>query len=414
MLFCVPMKCLKSWSVQGGVDIMVSVQDLTADDVVNADPVTVNVGQTLSKLRAKMEDERLRTVPVVDGAKFVGMLSYRDVMEKLRSDPSHTKVDKLLHEPPRVEQDQTLVDLSNLRIDSGRKKFALIGEHDRLDGVIGERELVYPARDTEELQGVSVDAVMEDDVITVTEDERVETARSRMMDNNISRLPVVDDAGELTGLLTSTDVMRAMVPREQMTEGDVKGFKESFSDVPVHELMEQEEVIAPEVLEDGDASLREAIDIMRENGTRELLLVKDDAPVGIVTLKDVVDHIAGQEIVDSLLVQLTGPEVPEEKQAIHEKVETAVRGGLGRLMHRPEELAIHMKKYETDGKRHKYALNFKLSSKEGVTTVKAHGWDLLNAVDEGLEKLETVLKREKEKRIDQKRERQRRGKRQSE
>ncbi|MFB6076968.1 MAG: CBS domain-containing protein, partial [Candidatus Nanohaloarchaea archaeon] len=79
---------------------MSSVQDITAEEVADRDPATVNVGQTLSKVRHAMEEHNLRAIPVVDGEKFVGMLSYRDVMERLRDDPSTTKVDPLTHTPP--------------------------------------------------------------------------------------------------------------------------------------------------------------------------------------------------------------------------------------------------------------------------------------------------------------------------
>ncbi|MFB6294413.1 MAG: CBS domain-containing protein, partial [Candidatus Nanohaloarchaea archaeon] len=81
---------------------MTSVRDITAADVANTDPETVNTGQTLSKARTVMEEHTLRAVPVVDGARFEGVLSYRDVMEKLHMDPSKTKVDPLVHTPPTV------------------------------------------------------------------------------------------------------------------------------------------------------------------------------------------------------------------------------------------------------------------------------------------------------------------------
>ncbi|MFB6265633.1 MAG: CBS domain-containing protein, partial [Candidatus Nanohaloarchaea archaeon] len=79
---------------------MASVREITAEEVLEEDPVTVNAGQSLSKARSLMEEHTLRALPVVDGEKFVGMLSYRDVMEKLRSDPATTKVESQVHDPP--------------------------------------------------------------------------------------------------------------------------------------------------------------------------------------------------------------------------------------------------------------------------------------------------------------------------
>ncbi|MFB6265894.1 MAG: CBS domain-containing protein [Candidatus Nanohaloarchaea archaeon] len=400
---------------------MVSVQDITAEDVADDNPVTVNVGQTLSKVRHVMEENRLRTVSVVDGKKFEGMLSYRDVMEKLRSDPSTTKVDDLVHRPPTLEGGESLVELASLRIDSGRKGFALLNGG-KLEGVVGEREMVTGAKNAEEFDGVSVSDVMVRDLLTVESGERFETARKKMRDNNVSRLVVVDGDGNLEGVITSLDTLRAMVPRDEMSggtgqkskgfprgSGDRKGEKESMSDIPVRELMQAADEIDAEIIQ-GGGSLKDAVETVERSGATELVVVEDREPVGLVTLKDVIDFVASHEQVEALRVELAGPEVPEEKAAIHSKIENKVRGSLGRILRNPEELRVHMKKYEKDGKRHKYSLNFKLFSELGTVTVNTHGWDLLDAVDDGLEKLEKVVKKEREKKRDESREARRKGK----
>ncbi|MDY6773997.1 MAG: CBS domain-containing protein, partial [Candidatus Nanohaloarchaea archaeon] len=191
--------------------------------------------------------------------------------------------------------------------------------------------------------------------------------------------------------------------------GDRKGEKENLSDVPVRELMQPTEEIDAEFVETGTA-LSDAVRTIEENDVLEVVVVDEDEPVGIVTLKDVLDFIAAHEAVESLMVQLTGPEVPEEKRAIHTKIENQVRGGLGRVIERPEELTVHMKKYEEEGTQHKYTLNFRLTSELGTIRVNAHGWDLLDAVDEGLEKLGKLVKKRKEKERDEARERRRESK----
>lgn len=388
---------------------MPSVRDVNAGDIADREHVTVNTGQPLSKVRRRMEEHDLRTIPVVDGKRFEGMVGYREIIEKLRGDPSSAKVDSLVHTPPTVEEGDNAVELAVTRIDSGRKKFALLDDR-KLAGAIGEREIVYNVADTDELKGLRVTSVFTPDVVTVRRDEGIETARTLLMDNNISRLPVVDGDGEIVGLLSSHDVLRAMVPRDQMQRGDYKGHKDSLSDIPVHELMQSIEEIGDQILEDGDLTVPDAIDRMKRHHRRELIAVEDGEPVGILTLKDVISYIAGLEPVEGIYVQLTGPDVPEEKRVVLDKVETALQGGLGRVIDRPRSLNVHIKKYEQDGTKHKYSLNFLLVSKLGTTTVKTHEWDLLNAVDEGLDKLEARVKKQKEKRVDEKRRKQREGK----
>lgn len=229
------------------------------------------------------------------------------------------------------------------------------------------------------------------------------------MDNNISRLPVLNN-DDLSGVITSNDLLRTMIPREQMTKGDYKSHKDSLSEIPVREVMKKTESFDATIIDDHGTTVTSAIDAMQQNNKREVIVTNDNKPTGILTLKDVVDFIAGHEAVEGIHVQLSGVDVDEEKQVITDKVETQLRGGLGRLLDRPEELRVHVKQYEKDGKQHKYSLRFKLVSAQGVTTVNTHDWDLLNAVDEGLDELETVIKKKREKKRDQARDQEREDK----
>jgi CBS domain-containing protein len=54
---------------------------------------------------------------------------------------------------------------------------------------------------------LTVADAMSGDVVTVHEDERVDTALSRMRERGIRRLPVVDSTGTLVGILTLDDVL---------------------------------------------------------------------------------------------------------------------------------------------------------------------------------------------------------------
>jgi hypothetical protein len=52
---------------------------------------------------------------------------------------------------------------------------------------------------------------MTGDPVTVTPDATVEDVATLMHDKQVSRLPVVDTRGRLVGIITRTDILRAMV-----------------------------------------------------------------------------------------------------------------------------------------------------------------------------------------------------------
>ena len=86
----------------------------------------------------------------------------------------------------------------------------------RLVGIVSDRDLrsAAPALGEPEkasaLERIRVSDVMSPDVITAHPDDPVEEAANRMRESRIGSLPVVE-GGELVGILTSSDVMEALV-----------------------------------------------------------------------------------------------------------------------------------------------------------------------------------------------------------
>jgi acetoin utilization protein AcuB len=89
-------------------------------------------------------------------------------------------------------------------------------EEGRLVGIVSDRDLRSaapalgdPGR-ASALEKLRVSDVMSPDVITARPDEPVEEAANRMRERRIGCLPVVE-SGELVGIITSSDVMEALV-----------------------------------------------------------------------------------------------------------------------------------------------------------------------------------------------------------
>ena len=57
----------------------------------------------------------------------------------------------------------------------------------------------------------TVSDAMEEPAITVGPDDTIETIATRMHDNDVSRVPVVDDDGRLVGLVARGDILRAII-----------------------------------------------------------------------------------------------------------------------------------------------------------------------------------------------------------
>jgi len=381
---------------------MKSLTELSAESIANTDIVAIDSGQPLSKTKAKMEEHNLHEIPVVDGKEFKGIVSYRDLIDNIHVSPTTTKVDSIMQQPPKARADMNLIELANLRKNSGNKRF-ILKEGDRLRAVIGEEDIVYPLGDgVEELRKFTIADLMNTDLITLEEGDKHDKAVEAMRTHNISHIPITDSNGRVEGLLSEFDLLKSMVRRQKMDSGDVKGEKNKFADIPCQELMDPN----PLSISDLSISIFDAIKMLRSRGCRQLVVVdQDDKSQAILTLKDIIDYIASFQSQEAVLVNLINVDSDGEKQAIHEKLENALQGSLGRILERPTELNLHVKQYEKDGKRHKYSVHAKLFSELGTTMVHGHGWELLNVVDEIVNNLTERIKKEKSKRRDRVRER---------
>jgi predicted transcriptional regulator len=97
-------------------------------------------------------------------------------------------------------------------------------------GIITDRDIVISvvASDPEHMHSLLVGDVMGTDLITAREHEIIESALKKMHAHGVRRLPIVDGAGTLVGILTLDDVLRyltaqqselvALVAREQQHE----------------------------------------------------------------------------------------------------------------------------------------------------------------------------------------------------
>jgi len=75
---------------------MSSLNEISATSIINEDPETVTEDHSLTQIKNVMEDNNLRTVPVLDNEEnLVGAVSYRDLIRFIQFNPEQTKIKKV-------------------------------------------------------------------------------------------------------------------------------------------------------------------------------------------------------------------------------------------------------------------------------------------------------------------------------
>lgn len=129
------------------------------------------------------------------------------------------------------------------------------------------------------MDDIFVAQLMTSDLRTVTPDTLVEDAAGMMLEEGIGSVVVVDDAGRLEGILTTTDFVKIVAERKPKDQTPVSAYMTS-------------EVITASAQDD----IREVSDAMIDHGIHHVPIVDgEDGVIGIVTTTDLAAYVASPD-----------------------------------------------------------------------------------------------------------------------
>ena len=140
--------------------------------------------------------------------------------------------------------------------------------------------------------------IMTRQVITVATGAAVLEAANIMLQNHISGLPVVDEAGKLVGIVSQGDFIRRVEIGTQRKRGRwlkfLLGPGREASDFVHEQGRKVAEIMTPDpctVTE--DATLDAIVELMERNNVKRLPVTRGDRLVGIVTRTNLLSAVAG-------------------------------------------------------------------------------------------------------------------------
>lgn len=124
--------------------------------------------------------------------------------------------------------------------------------------------------------------IMEDDVVTLREDQSLEDALNTMLKHNTGGLPIVDYKNQIIGIISERDFVCL-----------IAGMK---TGKPAREYMSERVVTAPP-----NMSVMEATKAMVSNEFRRLPVVRDGVLLGIITATDIVKFLGSGGVFNELI-----------------------------------------------------------------------------------------------------------------
>lgn len=290
-------------------------------DIATQDFLEVNADERLGKLSAIFDEENRKTLIVTNKGEYSGVVTQKRLLGSHIED--NTKVSALTEPAPKVQRNADVRDVSRMLVEGGTKA-APVFEGEKLWGIVTQDGILEAVLDN--LDALSVGDIYTDDVVSVTEEDDLGRVINLLREHGVSRLPVVNENGYLTGIVTTYDVVNFVTRNMQRTTtGDRVGDTDRMLDLPVYDVMS-----SPVFTVNQSDSLSDAVGTMLENDYDGLIVTPadDDRLIsGVITKTDVLralsireeDHLDVQITNISLLDTVTRNEIREAIETVADK-----------------------------------------------------------------------------------------------
>ncbi len=290
-------------------------------DIATSDYVEIDADERLGKVRSIFERKNPKGIVVTEDGEYAGIVTQRQLVQSHVEDDAKARA--LTRPAPKVERTAGVREVARVLVEGG-SKVAPVFEADRLWGIVTGDAILEAV--LEHLDALDVEEIYTADVVTVTQDTHIGQAINLFRENGVSRLPVLDDDGRLSGMVTTHDIVEVVVrDMDKATRGDRAGDTDRILDIPVSNVM-----TSPVATTTHDETVRAAVERMLEHDYDGLVVTPagDDRLVaGIITKTDVLraltfteeEHMDVQITNIALLETITREEIRQRIEQVADK-----------------------------------------------------------------------------------------------
>ena len=370
---------------------LIQLRNIKAKDIMSERLIICQRNERLSEVLGRMKKMDIHELPVVEGGKLLGMVSY-DIFLKRKSLPLTTTVDNLMVTPPKVDVNDSITRVAEVMLVNNFRAVPVTAAGE-IAGIVAREDIVQALRGFSQLDQISVSDVMSPSPLTIPETDGVEKARSLMRDLDVRSIPVVNADGKLTGVLGVKDIM--------VYYGKERGQRRSASGVPgdtvdlsitVGSLMN-----SPAIFTDIENHMADVVNLMADNHISSVVVVEGVAPTGIVTHMDVLELVASYQERRQVYIQITGLE--EHDPDVYDEMYGLIERRMKKItpIAMPQLLMLHFTEHHHPAEPRHYSIRARLSTNTGLFFSEEQDFDKFRALDTVLEHIERQIVKDKEK-----------------
>jgi len=253
-------------------------------DVMTTDIISIDKDVELRHVLKLMKKNEITKIPVVEDKKLFGMVTDNKIAYKLGSKRKKGVPASRLHASSVTDKEIDCVspdvEVKNILKKVGKPgpTMLCVTDNDDLLGVVTKADLLPLVESKKQLR-----EIMNKKILSVTSDDRVIHARRIMIDENVARLPVIDQ-GKLKGIVSDNEIAFALA-----------NIKRSFSlghqKHQLEELLVSDIMKTPAIWTQPNTSVVNASQLMIKNNIGALPIIEGEKVVGIITRTDLLNTI---------------------------------------------------------------------------------------------------------------------------
>jgi len=279
----------------------------TAKDLMRTTFVQVDINDTAAQLIGKCKKAHSYSALVFEKGKYLGLVD-KDFLLARHIDPTEMKIHNAVNKRSKSKTQffvptlSTQDDLKTIckKLSSASAHMLPVVEKDKVLGVVHVADVVREV--STEYKTATCDQIASMKPITAKPTDKLSTLLTLFAKGGFDHLPVVDERNEMLGMLTFGDIMKepnvwdnqsqklpkAASHQPGKRSGYPSGEKKSVLDLPAQNFMSRKDLCCTPP----ETKITKAIDQMEQNEVCSIVLVKNNKPVGILTMKDICDDYA--------------------------------------------------------------------------------------------------------------------------
>ena len=350
--------------------------------------LTFNESDTISSMIGELKKSQQKSGLVFRKDKFLGVIERKKLL-KSRLDTSRTKIGNYIHRTSSVNEHADVIETAYLMFQSD-VDFLPVERNKKIFGILSSLDLVKLAADLPETKSFKVSDFKIIKPQKLDKEDSLAMALERMYLDRIDEVPVFEQ-GKLYGIVSFRDVFRKYLnwsPKREFSQklsketGRTRGAeanRPSLPNLPVKDFSTNDNLITT----NKKASLLEAASLMSKNNLSSLIVMEGDKVQGLLTIKNILRKIGSLKIPKNFNIKFVGLnnlQLEAYQKYNIKKIASNESFKLQRQIHNDFSLVIHLKAYDKDGTRQKYAVNLRVEFPGQIVAVSQDDWDLETAL----------------------------------